>query len=235
MTNSLALHKQSRQRRKLLPSLLHSAGDLQEMIKLLLIYGHELSHCALRDLLRADDTLHLAHEAAEVSAVLPRLRQQAFDIILLDVSAPEKNGLEAFCDLKQAAPHIPILIINGSDHSDRMNNFVRLGCKGYLSYTTPSEQVIPAIQSIARGETYVRPQHAPVTTRNTPILHERLSLRELQVFFKLIKGQSVNSVAEELEIAPGSVSVFRSKILKKMNVHNNAALIHYALAHHLIS
>ncbi|MGQ3091798.1 MAG: LuxR C-terminal-related transcriptional regulator, partial [Methylophilus sp.] len=56
-----------------------------------------------------------------------------------------------------------------------------------------------------------------------------------QVFFKLIKGQPVNSVAEELSIAPGSVSVFRSKILKKMNMRNNASLIHYALDHHLIS
>jgi DNA-binding NarL/FixJ family response regulator len=67
------------------------------------------------------------------------------------------------------------------------------------------------------------------------MLHERLSLRELQVFFKLIKGQPVNSVAEELSIAPGSVSVFRSKILKKMNMRNNASLIHYALDHHLIN
>lgn len=221
--------------RSVTPALLNSTGDGQEMINTLLIYGHELSHCALRDLMRADSTLHLAEEVADISVAIPTLREQVFDVVILDISAPEKNGLETFCDLKQAIPHLPILIINGSEHAGRMANFTRLGCQGYLSYTTSSEQVIPAIKSIARGEPYVRPQPAaPAAPWPTPLPHDRLSLRELQVFFKLVKGQTVNSVAEELSIAPGSVSVFRSKILKKMNVHNNAALIHYALTHHLI-
>jgi len=206
------------------------------MINTLLIYGHALSHCALRDLMQADSTLHLADEVADINAAILKLREQRFDVVMLDMSAPGKNGLEVFCDLKQAIPHIPVLIINGSEHADRMANFTRLGCKGYLSYTTGSEQVIPAIKSIARGEPYMRAQSMPADTAVSPAprLHERLSLRELQVFFKLVKGQSVNAVAEELSIAPGSVSVFRSKILRKMKVHNNAALIHYALTHHLI-
>lgn len=205
------------------------------MKNILLLYGHELSHTALKALIRADSTLHLVEEVADVSEAIATIRAQRVDVVVLDVSSPDKNGLETFCDLKQAYPALAILIINGSDQVDRMANFTCLGCKGYLSYTATSAQVVPAIKALSRGETYYASTHEKLDERDHPLLHERLSIRELQVFFKLIKGQAVNSVAEELSIAPGSVSVFRSKILKKMNMQNNASLIHYALDHHLIN
>lgn len=203
------------------------------MKNILLIHGHALSHNALKALITEDHHLHLTDEASCAREAITKIRQQPCDALVLDVSAPETNGLELFCDLKQAFPALPVLIINGSELVARMVHFVRLGCAGYLSYTAASAQVLPAIHTIARGRQYLMPQHVQPLASSQPMLHERLSLRELQVFFKLIKGQPVNAVAIELCIAPGSVSVFRSKILKKMHVANNAALIHYALAHHL--
>ncbi|MFQ6404443.1 LuxR C-terminal-related transcriptional regulator [Methylophilus sp. 'Pure River'] len=203
------------------------------MKNILLVYGHALSHCALRELVKADRDLHLADEVGSAPEAIEKIRQRVFDVVVLDVSAPETNGLEIFCDLKQAFPDLPILIINGSERVNRLVHFVRLGCAGYLSYTTDSTQVIPAIKTIARGQRYVLPQHQQMAANSESMLHERLSLRELQVFFKLIKGQAVNAIAVELDIAPGSVSVFRAKILKKMHVQNNAALIYYALKYHL--
>ncbi|HCU84484.1 MAG TPA: DNA-binding response regulator [Methylophilus sp.] len=203
------------------------------MKNILLIYGHALSHCALKALVNDDHSVHLADEAGSVHDAMLKIREHTYDVIILDVSAAETNGLEVFCDLKQAFPDLPVLIINGSERVERMIHFIRLGCAGYLSYTTDSAQVIPAINAIASGQAYVSPQHQQMAANSEPMLHERLSLRELQVFFKLIKGQAVNSIAMELEIAPGSVSVFRSKILKKMHVLNNAALIYYALKYHL--
>lgn len=204
------------------------------MKNILLIYGHALSHCALRELVNADHSLRLADEIGSVREAIAHIRKQHYEMVILDVSAPEKNGLETFCDLKQVAPELPILIINGSERIDRMVHFIRLGCAGYLPYTARSEQVMAAVKTIAHGQTYLLPEQQEIVANRQPRPHERLSLRELQVFFKLIKGQAVNAIALELSIAPGSVSVFRSKILKKMNVPNNAALIHYALAHQLI-
>lgn len=204
------------------------------MKNLLLVYGHALSRLALRELLKADDTLRLTSEANSVREAMKNLRKQAYDLVMLDVSAPEKNGLESFCDLKQAASEIPVLIINGSERPDRMAHFIRLGCAGYLSYITSSARVLGAIQATAKGQMFLTPDQQQMIFNWQTLPHERLSLRELQVFFKLIKGQAVNAIALELSIAPGSVSVFRSKILKKMDLANNAALIHYALAHQLI-
>lgn len=203
------------------------------MKNILLIYGHALSHCALKALVNDDHSVHLADEAGSVHDAMLKIRQHTYDVIILDVSAAETNGLEVFCDLKQAFPDLPVLIINGSERVERMIHFIRLGCAGYLSYTTDSAQVMPAIKAIARGQSHLLPHHQQIAAHSDPMLHERLSLRELQVFFKLIKGQAVNAIAVELDIAPGSVSVFRAKILKKMHVQNNAALIYYALKYHL--
>lgn len=204
------------------------------MKNILLVYGHALSHCALRQLVNADHSLRQVDEVGSISEAMARVRKQSYALVILDVSAPEKNGLETFCDLKQLAPGLAILVINGSDQMDRMAHFIRLGCAGYLPYTSSSHQVKEAIKTIMHGRPYLLPAQQELVSGRHPMLHERLSLRELQVFFKLIKGQAVNAIAGELAIAPGSVSVFRSKILKKMEVPNNAALIHYALAHQLI-
>lgn len=203
------------------------------MKNILLVYGHALSRCALRELVNADPSLRLADEVGSVSEAIAKIRKQRYDLVILDVSVPEKNGLETFCDIKQLSPGLAILVINGSDQMDRMAHFIRLGCAGYLPYTAGSHEVKAAIKTIAHGRPYLLPEQESLSNRH-PMVHERLSLRELQVFFKLIKGQAVNAIALELAIAPGSVSVFRSKILKKMDVPNNAALIHYALDHQLI-
>lgn len=204
------------------------------MKKLLLVYGHTLSHNALRTLLQSDPHLQLMHEAPSVREAISVIRQQPLDAIILDISAPNQNGLETLCDLKHAAPGLPVLVLNGSERPDRMIHFVRLGCHGYLPYTTDTSQVIPAIRTIMRGKPYLMPRHRELLNNVKSMRHEQLSLRELQVLFKLIKGQPVNAVAHELAIAPGSVSVFRSKILRKMEVPNNAALIRYALEHGLV-
>lgn len=204
------------------------------MKHILLMYGHALSQCALRALLHKEPSTQLVVEVNSVPQALAYLRQQAVDIIMLDVSATEINGLEVFCDLKQALPAQAILIINGSEHPGRIQHFIRLGCAAYIPYTADSTQVALAVKTVGRGQRYLLPQHQPLLSAQPPLPHDSLSLRELQVFFKLIKGQAINAVASELDIAPGSVSVFRSKLLRKMRVTNNAALIQYALQHHLI-
>ncbi len=203
------------------------------MKDILLVYGHALSRHMVSDLIQAERAMCLADEAASVNEAITKTRQRKFDVVVLDISGPEKNGLEIFCDFKQASPGTPVLVINGSDQIERIVNFIRLGCDAYLPYTATSEQVIPAIRALSRGQHYAMLNIGDLAEKSRHMPHECLSMRELQILLKLIKGQPVNAVAEELSIAPSSVSVFRSKILKKMHVSNNAALIHYALDHYL--
>lgn len=159
-------------------------------------------------------------------------------LIILDVSIPQSEGLEAFLDTKQAFANVPILIINGSEDFDFAANYIRLGCNGYISKNYGIEEIIEGIQAVNAGEKYIKPE---VLQRKSQLaqanrkVHDALSKRELQVFFKLANGKSILNVANDLNISTSTVSVFRSKILKKMQFKNNADLILYAKDQHCLT
>jgi len=208
------------------------------MKNILLVDGLNLSRGTLRSLIDADSGMRVAGETAEVGEAIEKIRKEKVDVVVIDISAPQKNGLETFCDIKQASPDTPVLIVSGSDHDSDALPFIRMGCKGYLSKHSRAEQILQAIKVIATGQQYLLAglkELAVYSLRTGKALHENLSTREFQVFFKLAKGQSVGSVAKELSITSSSVSIFRSKILKKMHFKCNAELVHYALRHHLIA
>lgn len=153
------------------------------------IYGHALSRYEVNALINADRNLRLAEQFSTVNAAISSTRKRRFDVVVIDVSGPEKNGLEIFCDFKQACPSLPVLVINGSQQTRRMLHYLRLGCKGYLPYTSRSEEVIPAIRCLARGKQYALKRLRKMAAESHPLPHERLSMRELQILFKLSKGR----------------------------------------------
>lgn len=159
-------------------------------------------------------------------------------LIILDVSIPQSEGLEAFLDTKQAFINVPILIINGSEDFDFAANYIRLGCNGYISKNYGIEEIIEGIQAVNAGENYIKPEvlhRKSILAQANRKVHDALSKRELQVFFKLANGKSILNVANDLNISTSTVSVFRSKILKKMQFKNNADLILYAKDQHCLT
>jgi len=208
------------------------------MKNILLVDGLNLSRNILHDLIDSDREMHVVGEACQISEAIVKIRKEKVDVIVLDNSLPQKNGLETFCDIKQASPNVPVLVVSGSDEENAALPFIRLGCQGYLSKDSGAEQVLQAIKAIATGQQYMiahLKERAAHCTSAGKAAHERLSAREAQVFFKLIKGQSIGSIARELAITSSSVSIFRAKILKKMHLKCNAELVHYALHNHLIA
>lgn len=165
-------------------------------------------------------------------------RKVSPSLIILDVSIPQSEGLETFLDTKQAYPNIPILIINGSEDFDFAANYLRLGCHGYISKNYGIDEIIEGIQAVKAGTKYIKPEvlhkKSAQALANRKV-HDALSKRELQVFFKLANGKSILNVANDLNISTSTVSVFRSKILKKMHFKNNADLILYAKDQHCLT
>lgn len=158
-------------------------------------------------------------------------------LIILDVSIPQSEGLETFLDTKQAYPDSPIMIINGSPEFDFAANYLRLGCNGYISKNFGIEEIIEGIKAVSEGEIYIKPDNLHKKAKQIQAnrkVHDALSKRELQVFFKLANGKSILNVANDLNISTSTVSVFRSKILKKMQFKNNADLILYAKDQHCL-
>lgn len=207
------------------------------MKNILLVDGYNFIRYTLRQLINSDPELNVVGEAQDVAEALEQLKTSEIDVIVIDVSMPDKNGLETFCDLKQVVPQIPVLIVSGSEDANYALNFIRLGCKGYLPKYSTDDQILRAIRNISAGKTCLPEplQHVAAAAQSKSRKpHDGLSAREFQVFFKLAKGKSISSVAQELYITTSSVSVFRSKILKKMNFKSNADLIYYALKNNLI-
>lgn len=157
------------------------------------------------------------------------IRQKRVNLVILDISKPTKNGLEALLDLKQLFPKIPVLVINGPDHAKYADHFMEIRCEGYLPKAADYAELCKAIQTILAGNAYYPSmQHAtqPLEKSRYP---KRLSSREMQIFLKTIKGMTTKSMSNELRISSSTVSVTKSNIMRKMQLRDRRELIMYAL------
>lgn len=207
------------------------------MKNILLVDGYSFTRHLVRNKIDACKSIGVVAEAKDLAGAVQSIRQHRIDVIVVDISIPDRNGFETFNDLHQLAPHTPVLIIGGNAQAHHVATFIQLGCKGYLAKDCDDDQLLEAIHVISNGGQCVQPaslyslmqryreyQEIPVT----------LSARELQIFFKLVTGKSIETIARELNISSSTVSVFRSRILRKMHLKNNADLILYAVNHHLV-
>lgn len=210
------------------------------MKKILLVDDHSIVRAGMRNLIELEDGLEVAGEAASGVEAINLVRQQAFDIIVLDISMPDKNGVDTVHDLKYIAPDLPVLILSGYGEQSFALNMMRNGCKGYLSKDADPDEIIKAIRTICAGRKYVSAELAEmmvneIANPTDKLAHETLSDREFQVFFKLASGQTATEIADELCISVKTVSTYRTRILEKMNLKTNADLTFYAMKNQLIS
>jgi two-component system, NarL family, invasion response regulator UvrY len=210
------------------------------MKKVLLVDDHKIVREGLKNLINLEKDMEVADEAASGVEAINLIRHNNYDVMVLDISMPNKNGVDTLHDLKHIAPDLSILILSGYSEEQYALNLMRSGCKGYLSKDADSEEIIKAIRTIANGKKYISSQLAELLTNelshpSDKQLHEMLSDREFQVFFKLAGGMSPTEIADELNISIKTVSTYRTRILEKMGLKNNADLTYYAIKYELLS
>ncbi|KAF0843998.1 LuxR family two component transcriptional regulator [Methylovorus glucosotrophus] len=158
------------------------------------------------------------------------IRQKRVNLVILDISKPTKNGLEALLDLKQLFPKIPVLVINGPDHAKYADHFLDIRCEGYLTKDADYAELCKAIQAILAGDSYFPSIHqSSAQLPEKSRYPKRLSSREMQIFLKTIKGMTTKSMSNELKISSSTVSVTKSNIMRKMQLRDRRELIMYAL------
>lgn len=209
------------------------------MKKILLVDDHKIVRDGLKNLINLESDIEVAGEAASGSEALSLIRQHAYDVVVLDISMPDKNGIDTLHDLKHIAPDLPVLVLSGYAEEQYALNLMRSGCHGYLSKNADSDEIIKAIKKIASGKKYISAELAELMTSelshpSDKQLHEMLSEREFQVFFKLASGLSPTEIAEQLNISIKTVSTYRSRIMEKMCLKTNADLTYYAIKHALL-
>lgn len=210
------------------------------MKKILLVDDHSIVRAGLRNLIDLENDMRVEGEASSGTEALQKVRKEKFDVVVLDISMPDKNGVDTLHDLKHIAPELPVLILSGYAEEQYALNLIRSGCKGYLSKDSDPEEIIKAIRTIGNGRLYISAALAELmatelTKPSDKMLHETLSDREFQVFFKLASGRSVTAIGEELFISVKTVSTYRTRILEKMNLKTNADLTYYAIKNELVS
>ena len=210
------------------------------MKNVLLVDDHSIVRHGLKNLIALEADLTVTGEAASGLEAIKLVRANKYDVVVLDISMPDKNGVDTLHDLKHVAPDLPVLILSGYAEAQYALNLIRSGCKGYLSKDADSDEIIKAIRTIANGKRYISAELAELMSEqlshpSEKQLHETLSDREFQVFFKLAGGLSPTEIGVELNISVKTVSTYRTRILEKMSLKTNADLTYYAIKNGLIT
>lgn len=209
------------------------------MIKILVADDHPIVRQGLKQILSEYPDMTVADEAGNGKEVLAKIVKKDFDIVLLDISMPGRNGLDILKELKTKKPKLPVLVLSIYPEDQYAVRVLKLGAAGYLTKESVPEELVAAIRKVARGRKYVSNSLAEKLATDLEInaekpIHENLSDREYQVMFMIASGKRLKEISEELSLSIKTISTYRSRIMEKMHMRNNAELIRYALQNSLV-
>ncbi len=210
-------------------------------IRLLIADDHQIVRAGLAQFIALHGDILLAAEAATGDEVISLVRAQEFDLVLMDISMPDKNGIDTLRIIRQIRPELPVLMLSGYPEEHYAVNLLRAGASGYVAKDASPDEMIRAIRVVARGKRYLSETAADLVSAelarpegSARALHETLSQREFQIFRKLAIGQSATEIGKELHLSVKTVSTYRIRVLEKLNLKTNADLTYYAIKNALL-
>ena len=207
-------------------------------MRVLIADDHAVVRQGLKQILELDRTAEVVGEAKNGNEALQLARKVEWDLAILDYSMPGRSGLDLIKDIKREYPKRPVLILSMHPEELHATRVLKAGGAGYINKESASEELLTAIRKVMNGGRYVSAalaerfafELAPETQRPP---HETLSDREYRVMWLLACGKPINQIAKEMFLSPNTVSTYRARILKKLQVMNNAQLVQYAIKHQL--
>lgn len=209
------------------------------MIRVVLADDHRMVRAGLKEILADTGDIEVVGEATNGLEVMARVREESFEVLVLDMSMPGRSGIELIRQVKGEKPALRILVLSMHSEEQYAVRALKAGASGYLTKEGAADELVAAIRRIAGGGAYVTPETAQRLAlgldggREGPP-HAALSDREMQVFLMITAGKTVSEVAEELILSVKTVSTHKTRIMQKLNLTNQSELIRYALRHGLI-
>ena len=208
-------------------------------LRILIAEDHAIVRQGVRQLLIDRGVTDDVAEAQTGTEVLMEASKHVFDVILLDISLPDMNGVEVLKRLKRKLPRVPVLMFSMYREDQYAVRALKAGAAGYLSKTIDAAQMIAAIHQVAAGRKYVSPAMAEaladyVSYDGEQLPHEKLSDREYQTLCMLASGKRLTDIAIALSLSVKTVSVYRTRLLEKMKLRNNAELTFYVMSNRLV-
>lgn len=178
-------------------------------------------------------------EASNAQEAIDKVWQGDWDVVILDVTMPGRSGLEALREIRKSRPRLPVLVLSMHPEDQFAMRVLKSGASGYMTKESAPAELVGAVKKVINGGRYVSPglaekMAAYINTDFQVAPHERLSNREFLVLRLIASGKTVSQIAEELTLSVKTISTYRTRILEKMVMQNNAELTHYAIQNSLI-
>lgn len=207
------------------------------MLKILIADDHAVIRCGLRHILAGVAGFIVAGEARNGRETLDLVKAQEWDLLLLEIDMPDIKGLEVLRNVKKIRPQMPVLVFSMYAEDQYAKVALDAGAAGFLPKRSGHADILEAIRRAGRGERYLTAYLADkllsgrLRAEKQP--HDALSERELEVMRRLGRGESLTAIGASLHLSPKTVSTYRTHLLEKLNLHNNAELTRYLIEHKL--
>lgn len=209
------------------------------MIRVLIADDHTIVRRGLKEILSEIPDMSVAGEAASAQETLRKAQRSNYDVLILDITMPDRNGFDILKEIIHFRPNLPILVLSVHPEGQYAVRVLKSGAAGYLTKDCAPSELIGAIRKVVSGGKFVSPALAEMLAQRLQSdfsgkLYESLSDREYQVFYRIAKGDTVTEISHELSLSVKTVSTYRARLLGKLNKKSNAELIRYALKHQLV-
>jgi two-component system, NarL family, invasion response regulator UvrY len=208
-------------------------------MRILIADDHPIFRAGVKEILGKEKDVESIGEADTGHKVLELARKQRWDVVLLDLTMPGKDGLQVLPELRRERPELPVLVLSAHPEDQLALRLLKSGAAGYLTKDKAPEVLLTAIRKVLRGEKYISESLAEkialdTVSGATKSLHEMLSQREYQVMSMIAAGKTGKEIAKKLFLSVRTVSTYRTRVLEKMKMKTNAELIRYALQNKLV-
>jgi DNA-binding NarL/FixJ family response regulator len=210
-----------------------------QLLKILVIDDHEVVRRGVKQILQETFPHVEVGEADTGQKGIAAVRQEPWDLAIVDISLPDQSGLELLCELHDTAPQLPLMVLSLHSEEQYAVRAFRAGAMAYLTKQTAPEELARAVQQVLTGRMYVTASigermAGSLSKDSTGPDHHTLSNREFEVLRCLAQGQSIKSIGQSLDLSVKTVSTYRARLLGKLQLSTTAELIRYALDHHLV-
>ena len=209
------------------------------MIKVVVVDDHAVVREGLKRIIAENVGMTVSGEAADGHEAMRVIKSEPCDVVLLDITMPNKNGLDVLKELHAESPRLPVLVLSMHGEDQYAIRVLRAGAAGYLTKDSAPAKLVQAIRKVVRGGKYVSPTLAErlvydLGPGSDKAPHEILSDREYQVLCMISSGKTVTQIAEELSLSVKTISTYRVRILEKLKMKNNAEITRYAIKEGLV-
>ncbi|MBI5022511.1 MAG: response regulator transcription factor [Ignavibacteriales bacterium] len=209
------------------------------MIKVLIADDHPVVREGLKQILSKAPDIKIGGEALNGQDVLDKINSEDWDVILLDLNMPQRDGIDVLKEIRKKFTKLPILILSIYPEEQMGVRVLKAGASGFLNKEFAPKELLTAIRKIHTGGKYVSPQLAEklaiaVGTNSGSEPHKRLSNREYQVLCLIASGKTITEIADQLSLSDKTIRTYRERLMEKMVLKNDIELTHYAIKHKLI-